>query len=228
MIDLLVVTGDASGRSDAIRILGEELHAGRAEFPSHRAPRPTPRPKPRRLEPIEDPGGRLSTEYGQWCLDEYLEFRRWSAETANHFDLHPVRRHGEVMIRHLFKAAGHLYTAQDRRTSNKEPKWLALGGAPLIPFNLDALAVPGTRVIVTEGPADAISLHDEFGQRFRVVGFPGSMSARQEWLNALTEACDTVFVACDSDDAGDNMFADLKKKLPLNVCLLYTSDAADE
>ncbi len=145
------------------------------------------------------------------ALAAYLAHRQWPEWVADHYQLHPVRRHGNVRIRHPFLTPdGQTLTAQDYQLGGT-PKWLTVTGGKgvrSILFGLPSLAnladdLP--RLDLCEGPADAIAIGASFGPTDRVVlAAPGSQSWRKHHAAVLARCF--VVVWADNDDAGKAFF----------------------
>lgn len=155
-------------------------------------------------KPFPDPVGAAR------IMDQYLTNRGWPTWVVDRFGLTVVLdQWNRARVRHPFHAwTGDTWDVcawQDRATSPKaSPRWLTPTGAVLPPYNarsLDRLDLAG--VIVTEGPADAITATVTLGTdaaRFAVIGIAGSKGWRPEWAALI--AGHPVVIAADPDTAG--------------------------
>ena len=216
VIDLLVEVGEAQNRGDAIRKLGDELRLRAIGKPRLSRRSANVDGTTRSAKPMEMPdlSQRLEGEAGLRLLSKYTARRRWRMETAQHLDLHVVRRLGEARLRHPFTKGGVLYGAQDRSLGNSVPKWLTAKGSTTIPYNVDGLdfaARHDDTLTICEGPSDAITLLDLFGYEYPVIAPPGANVWMSEWTRAVEGL--TVVLIGDNDNAGDKMRSRLSSAL---------------
>jgi DNA primase len=78
------------------------------------------------------------------------------------------------------------------------PKYLGSSGVPSRLYGARCLLSAGSRICITEGELDALTLH-QLG--YPAVGVPGATSWKRHWRR-LFEDFSKVYVICDGDAAG--------------------------
>lgn len=78
------------------------------------------------------------------------------------------------------------------------PKYLGFSGIPSRLYGARCLVSAGSRICVTEGELDALTLHQ---LAYPAVGVPGAQSWKRHWRR-LFDDFSRIYVLCDGDDAG--------------------------
>lgn len=86
-----------------------------------------------------------------------------------------------------------------RLDGDAKPKYLSAGGTVPAPYNADLLPTlsPGSRVLIAEGPIDALTLLD---RGYPAVGIFGVQNFKPAWVSLFRDL--EVVLVLDADDAG--------------------------
>lgn len=178
-------------------------------------------------------------------LERYLHSRKWPSWTVSEFRLEAVLdQYGRPRVRHPFlrpERDGSLTVAywQDRVSVRglseeeraKVPKWLSSPGRRATLHNLPSLTASPTAVLLTEGPADAISATVALRsipnppQRVAVLGVPGASAWRTEWAQAFHGV--PVALWADDDEAGTSLAERVSETLGSSLEVIRSPEGGD-
>ena len=94
----------------------------------------------------------------------------------------------------------------------------------LIPYGLEALALGGPAVVLTEGESDALALRLAW-PKMPVLGIPGASSWKHEWTPCLDDFS-AVYLSFDSDPAGERLTRSVRQSLT-DARVIRLPDGAD-
>ena len=124
-------------------------------------------------------------------------------------------------MRFPFRRAGEVVWWQDRSIASAEPKWLGRSGQIPCPFEADRIvrAHEVGNAFVLEGPADVVSLLDEFGDA-AALGIPGAGALKPAWARAF-KGRDYIWCVADNDTAGERLRAAVDRVIGAGVGAVY-------
>lgn len=178
-------------------------------------------------------------------LERYLHSRKWPTWTVREFGLEAVLdQYGRPRVRHPFlrpERDGSLTVAywQDRASVRglseeeraKVPKWLSSPGRRATLHNLPSLTSSPTAVLLTEGPADAISATvalrsvPDRPEGLAVLGVPGASAWRSEWSRAFEGV--PVALWADDDEAGTALAERISETLGSSLEVIRSPEGGD-
>lgn len=90
------------------------------------------------------------------------------------------------------------------------PKYLGSPGVPNRLYGVGRIVSAGSRICITEGELDAVTLH-QLG--YAAVGVPGAQSWKRHWRR-LFDDFTGIYVFCDGDEAGRGFRTHILAEIP--------------
>lgn len=96
------------------------------------------------------------------------------------------------------------------------PKYLGANGSVPRLYGVGSIVSAGSRICITEGELDALTLHQ---LAYSAVGVPGANTWKRHWRR-LFEDFTHVYIFCDGDDAGQTFRTHLLAEIPTATAVM--------
>lgn len=101
------------------------------------------------------------------------------------------------------------------------PKYLSSPGIPNRLYGVGCLVSAGSRICITEGELDALTLR-QIG--YPAVGVPGAQAWKRHWRRLFEDFTES-YVFCDGDDAGRSFRAHILAEVPTAQAVMMAETA---